>query len=944
MDPANPPLPIAVDFDHIMGYPLNANGEPLGLGGAPYDRESLVRLRQQMLETDASPTTPPGAYAFAPRPDAAARAIPPDIDHDWSPPRIPRDSEAGDPRDQGSPAAEQPGNADGQEQDGQEDEQDDDDEDEDDGEEEGGEGDPRYPWYPIQEDESAPCEDEVKYIDSKEEHSALDHKYWAAETYFDLKDPEVRPGVDGRIDWAVNNFNGTKEKPNKELLMKSPVVHIGGYDWQIKLYPKGNRTDFLSVYVENLTVLDVKAFPATEALTDPPLPILSSMPVPTKRHSMAAQVGVIMYNPNEPRVHEFKSDAHQFHSLSADFGWKYFSREPRYEFHVRRHGQRQAMLRGDKLAFTAYIRILDDPTDCMFDRSFPSVDTSIYVSNVRPFESLSAQTAALVLLFHLRPFRHILYKHRSGDLLQFLQVCLEKIMSRRLKKKHLRNSPLPDGRDVVEIFQKIRMRLGKESSSEVASAFDKLFASLSPDQLPICSNRLKTADCSSVIEAVQKLPSQPHTPQILMMELERHRFDHLTRKWEKIKNTVALDDVVQVGGYDYQLYGFVTHGGALGSSDFTSYIRPHGCGTKWYSYQQNQVLAMTQKQAKPELRGPALPSKTAQLFDMSHRPAPTELRDENEVAYLTMYIRKDIWGHTFERVSAEKWDIPDKIRKSKSAPDAKAGGEKTKSPATSQDPEKMLESLVDVRGVEAIPEIQPLALPAPPMPLNVDDLMDGDDVVMSDAENDGSQTPIRFDRVSHGAGTVVHPSTSAARSSQASPQPSPYVHNPTIHHTIDFFGSEHYTGSVLINGLTPHGKGTKIDTNGDQYTGMFNHGMYMDEGSIIYAATGDTYTGLWAYNDHHGEGTYTEAASGNVYEGGWKEGRRHGKFVLRGEVTEEDKGRCQICYEGEMNTAFYDCGHVVACKECAARIDSCPVCRKRVVARVELFGVKVRVE
>ncbi|KAK6433618.1 hypothetical protein LTR95_010200 [Oleoguttula sp. CCFEE 5521] len=252
----------------------------------------------------------------------------------------------------------------------------------------------------------------------------------------------------------------------------------------------------------------------------------------------------------------------------------------------------------------------------------------------------------------------------------------------------------------------------------------------------------------------------------------------------------------------------------------------------------------------------------------------------------------------------------------------------------------MPETLVGALEVDTAPSVLPSAFPLPPMSLNVDDLMDGDDVVMSDAENDGSQTPIRFDRVSGGAGTIVHPTSTAARSSQASPQASSYDYNSPKHHTIDFFGSEHYVGSVLTDGFLPHGKGTKIDTNGDQYTGMFHNGMYTGEGSIIYAATGDTYTGLWAYNNHHGEGTYTEAASRNVYEGGWKEGRRHGKFVLRGEVTEEDKGRCQICYEGEMNTAFYDCGHVVACKECAARIDSCPVCRKRVVARVELFGVK----
>lgn len=49
-------------------------------------------------------------------------------------------------------------------------------------------------------------------------------------------------------------------------------------------------------------------------------------------------------------------------------------------------------------------------------------------------------------------------------------------------------------------------------------------------------------------------------------------------------------------------------------------------------------------------------------------------------------------------------------------------------------------------------------------------------------------------------------------------------------------------------------------------------------------------------------------------------------------------------YFAEINVAFYECGHVLACKECAAQIENCPVCRKRVLARLELFGVKVSME
>ena len=138
-----------------------------------------------------------------------------------------------------------------------------------------------------------------------------------------------------------------------------------------------------------------------------------------------------------------------------------------------------------------------------------------------------------------------------------------------------------------------------------------------------------------------------------------------------------------------------------------------------------------------------------------------------------------------------------------------------------------------------------------------------------------------------------------------------------------------------------HGEGHLIAMNGDEYIGAFLAGLKSGQGKIIYAHTGNTYEGQWAEDQHHGQGILTEAKTGNVFEGGWKHGKKSGQFVLKGTVTDEDKGCCSICYDKEINTAFYDCGHVVACRECANKIDQCPICRRRVVARLELFGVKM---
>jgi len=98
----------------------------------------------------------------------------------------------------------------------------------------------------------------LKEIEERGEHSALDHEYWEGEAFKPLEYPEYTAGEAGRIHWAIDAYNGTQDKQNHEVVMKSEIVTIGGHQWQIKFYPKGNDSDYLSVYLECLSVQDTK--------------------------------------------------------------------------------------------------------------------------------------------------------------------------------------------------------------------------------------------------------------------------------------------------------------------------------------------------------------------------------------------------------------------------------------------------------------------------------------------------------------------------------------------------------------------------------------------------------------------------------------------------------------------------------------------------------------
>jgi hypothetical protein len=163
-----------------------------------------------------------------------------------------------------------------------------------------------------------------------------------------------------------------------------------------------------------------------------------------------------------------------------------------------------------------------------------------------------------------------------------------------------------------------------------------------------------------------------------------------------------------------------------------------------------------------------------------------------------------------------------------------------------------------------------------------------------------------------------------------------FPHKLQGHFTYDYFSSEYYKGEV-VNGY-PHGHGTKIYHSGATYSGSFRLGQRYGHGLYTFQ-NGDTYDGDWVDNQQHGTGTYVEAASGNTYVGGWQNDKKFGEGVTHWKNAQESERLCRICWDGEAEAAFYDCGHVVACLTCAREVQNCPVCRKRVLSSMKLYYV-----
>ncbi len=56
-------------------------------------------------------------------------------------------------------------------------------------------------------------------------------------------------------------------------------------------------------------------------------------------------------------------------------------------------------------------------------------------------------------------------------------------------------------------------------------------------------------------------------------------------------------------------------------------------------------------------------------------------------------------------------------------------------------------------------------------------------------------------------------------------------------------------------------------------------------------------------------------------------------------ITEVDGYDCIICFENRRNVIF-NCKHLIACAQCAAKLNDCPMCRRRIMSKqtVQLYS------
>ena len=581
---------------------------------------------------------------------------------------------------------------------------------------------------------------------------------WEKVVFEELDDPEYVSGTTGRITWTLQGVNGTPDNPNKEKIMRSPSVLIDGFYWSIKFFPRGNEgTDHLSVYIEcsrdlpekqqeqgcqpgssESTTTDNRALPDQQLINAGTSDVQTAdltdvtdnhtigqsstvaegeiqshqVSVPDNEQNIgpswevAAQIGCVIYNPSEPRVLFSQKTAHRFCRENSDWGWTRFH-GPWDTIHKRQHLRRQALLRNDTLAFTAYIRTVKDDTGALWWHppvGFPEWE-SLAKTGLRgltaPISGGNALIAALSTWLHLAPFRELISQAYVPDPLTELTSRSRPLFEQLQKTLYFKQSTessnpislspimratkwygldLNSSIDVMAVWEIFRQLLNEENSNtrdtvHTDDLFRNIFTlrqNLQPDPLnedtkmdrpePHSIQELVTSAVSGESSAFRDWEgfygtsqSLSDAPPILQIEIHRQNYSAKERKWSKLTHFVEINETISLvastsitaSASEYTLFGLVAHSGGLESDDFYSVLRPGGPGSKWIQYgdeKQGNVTYLTRKQAIE-----------------AHQGTGDAAEGTDAVAYIVVYVRTDCLPNILPR-SPKPWVPSEEVK------------------------------------------------------------------------------------------------------------------------------------------------------------------------------------------------------------------------------------------------------------------------------------------
>lgn len=180
---------------------------------------------------------------------------------------------------------------------------------------------------------------------------------------------DLEPIADSHSTWAIKDWRALPERCN------GPLFECGSFDWRLLLFPEGNQSESVSMYLEALPQQDSGKITAEKdaekdsdsnkdaIITDTP------QDKPDDDHDdddwyVCAQFGLVMYNPRDPSIFQMSVAQHRFNNDESDWGFTKFYDLRRL---FTRHADRESpLIENNQVCITAYVRVIKDPTGVLW--------------------------------------------------------------------------------------------------------------------------------------------------------------------------------------------------------------------------------------------------------------------------------------------------------------------------------------------------------------------------------------------------------------------------------------------------------------------------------------------------------------------------------------------------------------------------------------------------
>lgn len=510
-------------------------------------------------------------------------------------------------------------------------------------------------------------------------------------------DDEITTKVEFSHTWTIDSW---KELPTK---LYSPEFEGGDFTWKVYLFPEGNNSPSVSIYLA-----------CAPKGQDPASPLKEGE---AANWTCCAQFQIVMWNDIEDTYFVQNTAFHRFEAEEADWGFSQFCDFNKLQSKL--SPEEHSLIEGNKVNITVNVRILNDPTGVLWHnfRNYNSRKETGY-SGMKNQGATCYLNSLLQSLYFTTAFRHAVMGIPTDDEPEKVPAALQRVFSqlatsddavdtRRLTKSFGWDSgDAFTQHDVQELNRVLMDNLeGKMKGTSVEGLLNKIFvgqmksfikcvnvdfeSSRIEDYWDIQLNvkgmknleasfkdyvQVETLDGENQYQATgfglqdaKKGVVFKSFPPVLHLQLKRYDFDFIREQMVKINDRYEFPTEIDLSPYleepngpcEYALHGVLVHCGDLNIGHYYALIKPKR-DSPWYKFDDERVTRATMKEVlEDNFGGEISPSEAAKLRVSRMSSA----YKKHTSAYMLVYIDKSrvdellydeqVPEHILNRVKAE---------------------------------------------------------------------------------------------------------------------------------------------------------------------------------------------------------------------------------------------------------------------------------------------------